>query len=130
MIWYQYTFQAGTRKIITRQKSDFFQALGSQFPLQRPTEKDEITTENLNEFNHASQTMQTLCSIEMTAITEETIEKCEDGPVINACLGEIDVQNTTNCKGMAGIFLKGYDINSIKNFSANQKKLMIFCKKK
>ena len=121
MIRYQYNFQAEPRKIITRQKSDFFPALGSQFPLRRPTEKDEITTENLNEFNHASQTMQTLCSIEMTAITEETIEKCEDRPVINACLGEIDVQNTTNCKGMAGIFLKGYDINSIKKFSANQK---------
>ena len=117
MIRYQYTFQAEPRKIITRQKGDFFTALGSQFPLQRPTEKHEITTENLNEFNHASQTMQTLCSIEMTAISEETIEKFEDRPIINASLGEIDVQNTTNCKGISNPFLNGYDIKNNKKFN-------------
>ena len=105
MIRYQYTFQAEPRKIITRQKSDFFPALGSQFPLQ------------------TVQTMQTLCKIEMTAISGETIEKCEDRPIINACLGEIDVQNTTNCKGISNPFLNGYDIKSNKNIG----QLMIFC---
>ena len=122
MIRYQYTFQAEPRKIITRQKGDFFTALGSQFPLQRPTEKHEITTENLNEFNHASQTMQTLCSIEMTSIGDETIEKGEHPPIINVCLGEMDIQNTTNRRGMTGIFLNGYNINNIGQ-------LMLFYKK-
>ena len=53
----------------------------------------------------------------MTAISGETIEKCEDRPIMNACLGEIDVQNTTNCKGISNPFLNGYDIKSNKKFN-------------
>ena len=65
--------------------------------------------------------MQTLCSIEMTAISDETIEKGEDPPIINASLGEMDIQNSTNMKGMARISLIRYNINIIQ--------LMLFCKK-
>ena len=54
--------------------------------------------------------MQTLCSIEMTTISDETIEKGEDYPIKNACVGEIDIQNTTNRRGMVGIFINEYDI--------------------
>ena len=122
MIRYQYIFQAGPRQIITKQKGDFFRALSSQFPLKRPTENDEIITGNLPKLNHTSQTMQTLCSIEMTSIGDETIEKGEDPPIINVCLGEMDIQNTTNRRGMAGIFLNGYNINNIGE-------LMLVCKK-
>ena len=104
MIRYPYTFQAEPRKIITRQKSDFFTALGSQFPLQ------------------TVQTMQTLCRIEMTAISDETIEKSEDPPIINASLRGMGIQNTTNRRGMAGIFLNRYNINNIGQ-------LILFCKK-
>ena len=122
MIRYPYTFQAEPRKIIRKQKGDLSTAFSSQFPLQRPTENDEITTGNLHKLNHTSQTMQTLCSIEMASIGNETIEKGEDPPIINVCLGEMDIQNTTNRRGMAGIFLNGYNINNIGE-------LMLVCKK-
>ena len=118
MMRYPYSFQADPRKIIRKQKSDFSTAVGAQFPLQRPTENDETPTGNLHKLNHTSQTMQTLCSIEMTAISDETIEKGEDPPIINASLGEMDIQNTTNRRGMAGIFLMVWD-----------SKLILFCKK-
>ena len=114
MIRYPYNFQAEPRKIIRKQKSDLSAAFISQFPLQRPTKNDEITTGNLHKLIHTSQTMQTLCSIEMTAISDETIEKSEDPPIINASLGEMDIQNTTNRRGIAGIFLNRYNINSVK----------------
>ena len=123
MIRYPYTFQAEPRKIIRKQKSDLFSAFSSQFPLQRPTENDEIATGNLHKLNHTSQTMQTLCSIEMTAISDETIEKSEDPPIINASLRGMGIQNTTNRRGMAGIFLNRYNINNIAQ-------LILFCKKK
>ena len=121
MMRYQYTFQAEPRKIIRKQKSDFSTAFISQFPLQTPTENNEITTGNLHKLNHTSQTMQTLCSIEMTAISDDTIEKGEDPPTINASLGETDIQNTANRRGIAGIFLDRYNIIS---------QLMLFCKRK
>ena len=112
MIRYPYTFQAEPRKIIRKQKRDYSTAFSSQFPLQRPTENDEISTGNLQKLNHTSQTMQTLCSIEMTAISDETIEKGEDPPIMNASLGGIDIQNSTNRKGIAGIFLNRYNVNT------------------
>ena len=112
MIRYPYTFQAEPRKIIRKQKSNLSAAFSSQFPLQRPTENDEITTGNLHKLNHTSQTMQTLCSIEMTAISDETIEKSEDPPIINASLRGMGIQNTTNRRGIAGIFLNRYYIFS------------------
>ena len=112
MMRYQYIFQAEPRKIITKQKSDFFRALSSQFPLKRPTENDEIITGNLPKLNHTSQTMQTLCSIEMTSIGDETIEKGEDPPIINVSLAEKGIQNKTNRRGIAGIFLNRYYIFS------------------
>ena len=105
MIRYQYTFQAEPRKIIKKQKSNFSRAISSQFPLQRPTGNDEINTGNLYKVNHTSQTMQTLFSIEMTAISDETIEKGEDPPIINTSLGEMDIQSTPNRRGIARIFL-------------------------
>ena len=116
MIRYPYTFQAEPRKIIRKQKGDLSTAFSSQFPLQRPTENDEITTGNLHKLNHTSQTMQTLCSIEMTAISDETIEKGEDPPIINVSLGEKGIQNKTNRRGIAGIFLNRYNITSITSF--------------
>ena len=125
MIRYPYTFQAEPRKIIRKQKSDLFSAFSSQFPLQRPTENDEITTGNLHKFNHTSQTMQRLCSIEMTAISDETIEKGEDPPIINVSVGEKGIQNKTNRRGIAGIFLNRYNINIIAYIG----QLILFCKK-
>ena len=122
MIRYPYTFQADPRKIIRKQKSDFSTAVGAQFPLQRPTENDETPTGNLHKLNHTSQTMQTLCSIEMTAISDETIEKGEDPPIINASLRGMGIQTTTNRRGIAGIFLNRYNINNIGQ-------LILFCKK-
>ena len=57
--------------------------------------------------------MRTLCSIEMTAISDETIEKGEDPPIINVPLGEKGIQNKTNRRGIAGIFLNRYNIMPI-----------------
>ena len=56
--------------------------------------------------------MQTLCSTEMTAIEDETIDKPEDNPIINSCLGEIDMQNSTNMTGITGIFLHAHITNN------------------
>ena len=49
----------------------------------------------------------------MTAIGDETIENPEENPIMKACLGEIDVQNSTNRTGIAGIFLHGYITNNV-----------------
>ena len=69
--------------------------------------------------------MQTLCSMEMTAIGDETIENHEDNPIMKACLGEIDIQNSMNRIGIAGIFLHGYITNNVYNIVGQ---LILFCK--
>ena len=69
--------------------------------------------------------MQTLCSTEMTAIEDETIDKPEDNPIINSCLGEIDMQNSTNMTGAMGIFLHAHITNNVNNIVGQ---LILFCK--
>ena len=69
--------------------------------------------------------MQTLCSMEMTAIGDETIEKPEDNPIMKACLGEIDIQNSTNMTGITGIFLHAHITNNVNNIVGQ---LILFCK--
>ena len=113
MIRYQHTFQAVPRKIIAKHESDFITVLGSGSPFQGSTENDVITRAILHKQRHTSQTMQTLCSMEMTAIGDETIEKPEDDHIMKACLREIDIQNSTNRTGIAGIFLHGYITNNV-----------------
>ena len=95
------------RKIIAKHESDFITVLNSGSPFQGSSENDVITRGSLHKQKHTSQTMQTLCSIEMTAIGDETIEKPEDNPIMKACLGEIDIQNSTKRTGIAGIFIHG-----------------------
>ena len=56
--------------------------------------------------------MQTLCSMEMTATGDETVEKPEDNPTTKAYLGEIHIPNSTNRTGIAGIFLHVYITNN------------------
>ena len=85
----------------------------SEFPFQGSTENDAVTKGSLHKQKHTSQTMQTLCSMEMTVIGDEPIEKPEDNPIMKACLGEIDIQNSMNRTGIAGIFLYGYIMNNI-----------------
>ena len=110
------------RKIIAKHESDFITVLNSGSPFQGSSENDVITRGSLHKQKHTSQTMQTLCSIEMTAIGDETIENPEENPIMKACLGEIDVQNSTNRTGIARIFLHGYITNIILGA------LKLFCK--
>ena len=66
--------------------------------------------------------MQTLCSTEITAIEDETMDTPQDNPIINSCLGEIDMQNSTNMTGITGIFLHAHITNNIVG------QLILFCK--
>ena len=102
-----------TRKIITKHESDFITVFSSELPFQGSTENDAITKGSVHKQKHTSQIMQTLCSMEMTAIGDETIEKPEDDHIMKACLREIDIQNSTNRTGIAGIFLHGYITNNV-----------------
>ena len=70
--------------------------------------------------------MQTLCGMDMTAIGDETIEKPEDNPTMKACLGEIDMQNSTNRTGIRGIFLHGFITNNSALHILGH--LIVFCK--
>ena len=101
------------RKIIAKHESDFITVLKAESPFQGSTENEAVTKGSLHKQKHTSNTMQTLCSMEMTAIGDETIEKPEDNPTTKACLGEIDMQNSTNRTGIRGIFLHGFITNNI-----------------
>ena len=101
------------RRIIAKHESDFITVPSSGSPFQGSTENDVISRGSLHKQTHTLQTMQTLCSMEMTAIGDETIEKPEDNPIMKACLGEIHIQNSMNRTGIAGIFLYGYITNNV-----------------
>ena len=72
--------------------------------------------------------MQTLCSMEMTATGDETVEKPEDNPTTKAYLGEIHIQNSTNRTGIAGIFPRGYITNNVIKVYYILGQLILFCK--